>query len=389
MSCYISSQNNRFYVAREEEYGKVAAITSRNRLSAVKLSARQQLESIQRRDKTGSRTFAGLPDNLRRQTQFDLRTYLTEWDDASQAPRTAPLLEAAFGGTATLFGGAPITSCSGRTLQFGGATQLDVGHAVGIRGELRFVTALLGPNTVQINAPFTSEPPPGAALGNSVSFRLDDDLPSVSVFDYWSPATAVQRVLNGAAVNQMVVKINSDLHEFEFSGVADDLLDGASFSDGQGQLTSFPPEPELEPLRSMPVPGHLGQVWIGDPPNRFYTLTSGKLELDNGIELRNREFGTNSRSCIAAGERTVKLSFSLYSSDTQATIDLYQAARQRTPVPVMVQLGQKPGQLFGFYLSAVTLEVPEYNDDDARLQWSFVNCRAQGALNDEVFAAFG
>ena len=59
------------------------------------------------------------------------------------------------------------------------------------------------------------------------------ELPSVSVFDYWSPSTAVQRLLCGAAVDQMEIVINGDYHEFHFSGLAQDVVDSSSFLGGR------------------------------------------------------------------------------------------------------------------------------------------------------------
>jgi len=41
MSCYISSNNNRVYVALESNYGQAAAITGANRIPTVKLATRQ------------------------------------------------------------------------------------------------------------------------------------------------------------------------------------------------------------------------------------------------------------------------------------------------------------------------------------------------------------
>jgi hypothetical protein len=70
---YISSNANRFYTALESSYGKVSAITAQQRIPAVKLTTRQQLEMPDRKDKTGSRTFTGVPAGGRRQTQFNLR----------------------------------------------------------------------------------------------------------------------------------------------------------------------------------------------------------------------------------------------------------------------------------------------------------------------------
>src|SRR5215471_14703685 len=122
MSSYISSNANRFYTALESAYGKVETITATNRIPAVKLGIRQQVETGTRRDKTGSRTFAGLPQGVRRRTEFELQTYLTNWDRTTAGPGYGPLFQAALGGTALRFQGASAASstASGR-LGFGAA----------------------------------------------------------------------------------------------------------------------------------------------------------------------------------------------------------------------------------------------------------------------------
>jgi hypothetical protein len=84
----------------------------------------------------------------------------------------------------------------------------------------------------------------------------------------------------------------------------------------------------------------------------------------------------------------VTLDFSLYQQDDSATKALYQAARQRSPNSVMIQLVQQPAQLFGIYMDGVIPEVPEFDDSETRQQWQFQNCRAQGSLDDEIFLAF-
>lgn len=103
MSCYISSNENRFYAEVESVYGHVAGVTSANRFPAVKLTARQTVVSPMRKDKTGSRTFAGLPSSVRRQTSFELNTYLA----SSLVPGTPPgygaLVQGALGGEPSYF----------------------------------------------------------------------------------------------------------------------------------------------------------------------------------------------------------------------------------------------------------------------------------------------
>jgi len=389
MSCYVSSNDNRFYVAAEPAYGSVPSIEAGHRVPALRLRVKQIADRANRRDKTGSRTFAGLPPGMRKRTSFELATYLTAWTDTQQEPGYGPMFRAAMGGDGKLFAGATVSSANGTNVQFGGAHNLSVGQAITIGGEMRFVTTIVNGSTVLVNAPFTGTIAGGTAVGATMSYAPETDLRSASIFDYWSPETLVQRIVSGAAVNQMKVKVNADFHEFEFSGPARDVIDSASFESEQGGLTDYPEEPELQSFDYSIIPGHIGQVWLGTPANRFYTLTEAELTVNNNIDLREREFGIDGPVCIAGGQRSVTLNFSIFEMDTEATKALYQAARQGSPITAMFQLGHQAGQMFGFYMNNVVPVVPEFDDSEARLQWKFTSCQAQGGINDELFVAFG
>ena len=390
MSVYISSNANRFYCAAENAYGQVAAITAANRIPTLKLSAKQQLEVTNRKDKTGSRTFAGLPAGGRRQTTFDLRTLLTTWAAGTNTPSYGPLFQAALGGTPLLFPGGTVGAGSTTTtLRFAAPHGLTAGQAVTWLGELRFVAAVLDTVTVELNAPLSTIPTASASVGPTATYLPSTEIPSVSVFDYWAPSSAVHRILCGAAVDRMSMKVNGDFHEFEFSGVAQELLDSCSFSGGAGQLSSFPAEPALGAFDYSIVPGHLGQIWFGTTPSQFSTLTAAELVLNNNLDVRAREFGSSLPRAISPGTRAVSIDFQLYAMDDVTTKTLYQAAKQQSPITAMLQLGQQPSQLFGAYLKSVLPEVPQYDDSSPRLQWHFQSSRAQGTVDDEITVAFG
>jgi hypothetical protein len=388
---YISSNANRFYVALESSYGQVGTISAANRIPAVKLGVTQQLETVKRQDKTGSRTFAGLPPGGRRLTDFDLRTYMTTWQSGQPGPTYGPLFQAVLGAAPTTFAGGTVASstAAGR-LGFQAPHNLSPGQAVVCGGEIRFAAAIVDANTVQLNAPLTVQPATGGAVTAAVTYAPATALPSVSLFDYWSPATAVQRLLCGAAVDQMDISINGDFHEFRFRGVAQDVLDSSSFSSGQmANLQSFPAEPALGAFDYSIVPGHMGEAWLGSSPTQFLTITSGTVTLKNNLDTREREFGSSLPQAISPGQRSVTAAFELFSQDDQATQGLYQAARQESPISVMFQLGQQPGQLLGICLQSVIPEVPEFDDSGNRLQWEFRPARAQGTLDNEIAVAFG
>ena len=393
MSSYISSNANRFYTALESAYGLVPAITSTNRIPAVKLTVRQQLEVTERKDKTGSRTFAGIPSGGRRQTNFELRTLLTNWAQGTANPSYGPLFQAALGGTPAHFAGGTAASTTGNgRLAFTAPHGLSVGQAVSSGGEIRFVAAMVDAETVQLNVPFSAPPAAGAPVGAAITYAPATELPSVGIFDYWDPASAVQRLLSGGAVDQMEIDLNGDYHEFRFSGQAQDVVDSVSLGNGVGgaaQLQSFPAEPPVGGFDYTIVPGKLGQAWLGTSPTQFFTITAASVVLKNGLDTRFREFGSSLPQAISPGERTVTAAFELYSQNDSNSQALYQAARQQSPISVMFQLGESPGQLVGVYLPSVIPAVPEFDDSKNRLQWKFRASRAQGTVNNEIAVAFG
>jgi hypothetical protein len=384
---YISSNANRFYTALESAYGEVGAIGAKNRIPAVKLNIQQQLTAGARKDKTGSRTFGGQPAGGRKRTVFELRTYLTNWDKSGE-PGYGPLFQAALGAAPLRFAGGTIASYAAGRVGFTGAHGLSVGQAVNCGGEIRFVSAIVDGSTVLLNAPFTVAPHAGTTAGGTITYTPATDLPSASIYDYWSPATAIQRLLCGAAVDQMEILVNGDYHETRFKGAAQDVLDSATFSGGAGALTAFPEEPAAAAFDYAVAPGNMGQAWLGTSPTQFFTLSAASVVVKNDLDLRAREFGSNVPRAISPGQRSVMAAFDLYSRDDEATQALYEAARQESPISVMFQLGEVAGQLMGVYLRSVVPDVPEFDDGENRLQWRFRGGRAQGSVDDEVVVGF-
>jgi hypothetical protein len=302
------------------------------------------------------------------------------------------LFQAAMGGPPANFTGgtAASTTGSGR-LAFAAPHGLSAGQAVSSGGEIRFVAAIVDAETVQLNVPFTAPPTPGAPVGAAVTYAPATELPSIGIFDYWDPSTAVQRLLCGGAVDQMEIDLNGDYHEFRFSGQAQDVVDSVSFASSlsAAQLQTFPAEPAVGAFDYTIVPGNLGEAWLGTAPTQFFTITSASVVMKNGLDTRFKEFGSSLPQAISPGERTVTAAFELYSQTDPNTQGLYQAARQQAPISVMFQLGESQGQLVGVYLPSVIPVVPEFDDSKNRLQWKFRSSRAQGTVNNEIAVAFG
>ena len=385
---YLSSNNNRFYTAVEGAYGTAATVTADNLIPAVSLKATYKLQKPQRKDKTGTRTYLGEVSGLRSSADFELHSYVCSWGDMTQAPPHGALVQAAMGGTPMAWTGQTIASANGTTITFAGAHGLSTGQAICCGNEIRFAAAVLSGTAVQVNAPFTVVPVAGTACTATMTYSPGEELPSATIFDYWTPSAAVQRLICGAAVDKMTISVNGDFHELVFTGDAADLVDSGSFQSGQAGLTAYPSEPALSMLDYSLVPGNLGEAWLGVTPWQAFTVTSAQIALNNDLQMRNQEFGFQLARGISPGMRTVTATVGLFAQDDQNTISLYQAARQRTPISLMLQLGQQQGQLLGIYMQGVVPEVPAYDDSQRRLQWKFQNNRAQGTLDNEIFVAF-
>ena len=388
MCCYISSNDNRIYAALESGYGTVAAFAAEQRIPALTLDVRQTAERPRRRDKTGGRTFLGLPSSLRRRTTFDLTTYLTEWAADADAPPYDALVHAAMGGAGALFTGGTISAAADAThITFAAPHGLVPGQAVRYLTEIRFVAAVVDSESVALNAPFSAVPETGAELGRTITYFPATNLPSASIFDYWSPEEAVQRILAGSAVDRMRILVNGDFHQVSFAGTAREIIDSTTFTPGSGDLAEFPAEPPATGQFSL-VPGSLGEAWFGAIPSQFHTLLSAEVTLENGIDTREREFGMGKPGCFAAGERRVSVDLDILTDCAAETVALYQAAAQRSPISVMFQLGQTEGHLCGVWMNQVIPETPQFDDGETRLRWRFRDSRAQGTGDDELIVAF-
>jgi hypothetical protein len=388
MGNYISSNANRFYVAKEASYGQAAAVTAASRFPAVRLQAQQPLETGKRKDKTGTRTFLGTSKDARRYTAFQARTYLTSWNGLGE-PSYGPLFQAALGGSGQLSSGLVVASVADSTeLQTTTPHGLTAGSGVSLGREIRFVTDVPDAFSVVVNASFSKLPSTGAGLAPAVTYSLSAALPSLTLYDYWDPITAVSRIVTGAAVDSLEVLVNGDYHEFIFNGPAADILDSSSFVVGMAGLSSFPLEPNSEGFNYSIVPGHLGQVWLGGPANQFFTLTQASIGVSNSIDVRNGEFGSSYPRAIAPGMRVVSSQITLLAQDDVQTRALYAAAKQRSPIAAMLQLGQQQGQVMGIFVPNMMPEIPNYKDSETRLQWEFKNNRAQGSSDDEIAIAF-
>lgn len=388
---YISSDLNRNYVALESSYGTTPAPAASNAFRALKSTIEVVQEYLQRQDKTGSRSYAGVIPGGRRHGKFDVQAYLAPSGAAGAAPNMGPFFQSACGAAPAIFGGGTIAAGStASSILFTAPHGLSVGQAVGYGKELRFVIAVPSSTAITVDPPFAAAPGGGTTASGTVTYPLADTTPSFSLFDYWSPSTAQQRVLCGAAVDTMEVDVSGEFHRVRFTGLGADVIDSTTFASGQGGLGSFPAEPSSQSLNGTALAGHLGQVWLGSTATKFATLSTAKLQIQNGVQLRGNEFGSQIPLAQVPGQRKVTFDFDVFELDDTATAALYSAARARTPITAFLQLGTVAGNIFGVYMNKLVPQLPTNDDGQKQLVWKFTGSRAgDGTSSGEIFVAFG
>jgi hypothetical protein len=284
--------------------------------------------------------------------------------------------------------GLVVAAVNGVRIQTQTPHNLGIGSAVSNGAEIRFVTAVIDLSTVSVNVAFSTAPAVGTVLATTIGYKLATQVSSVSLYDYWDPANGVSRLITGAGVSKFQIDVKGDVHELFFSGPAADVLDSCSGAFGVSGVTVFPAEPALSTFDYSIVPGQLGEVWLGSPLNQVFTLTEAAIEINNALLVRNREFGSSYPLAIVAGPREVVSNFTLFAQADVGTQSLYAAAKMRTPVSALLQLGKQQGEMMALYLPAVVPELPLYDNSEPYLLWEFRNSLAQGVADDEIYVAF-
>jgi hypothetical protein len=380
---YVSTLSNRIFIQSENDQPGTQNFETARLAPLTALQIRNSRKQIFRRDKTGYRGEQPVIGPQRELVEFKTEGYGTGWDGGAGKPAVSVLLESGLCAPTALGSAYPVQSVSGTNVTLSQDAMLAVGMGVSFGSEIRFIVAVLGARDFTLNAPFTVEVANGNVLDGCANVQPGDSARTMALLETWSPAEAVQRVMRGAVIDELTIRVNNDFLEIAAQGYAKSLTDSASSG---GTANTVPPAP-LGQLPAAPIAGHLGQVWMNSPAARVCTLTQAEIRIDNNIEPRTEEFGCYGAKDYLLGRRTVRLDLSLYGRNDELSHELYAKARNNEPVSVMLQIGNQPGSMFAVYLPAVLLPIPVFDDSDTRLLWRFRDAVALGLQNDEVFIA--
>ena len=297
-------------------------------------------------------------------------------------PEIDPLLEAGFGkltnrteSTTVLAAPAPTTTTA--TVASAGALAVGDAILINIVGQantpfVRILTVVAGAALTW--APALPVPPAtGDTVKGGVTYQLTTDLAiSLTIAHY---LTGFQRELLGAGINQMAVSVDpNEEPRLTVSGPAKDQLTGTA----QAQPGAF------TTVGGNPPSGLVGELLIDDTAYLFKTL---EVSLANGLAVRNSEYGVNGATELyRQGRREITVSLDAF-AETEAT--LYDKAEAGTNVSILKQTGRVEGNIVAVYLPKVEFKVPEMDDGDEEVSWSFdaMALETADAKNDELTLA--
>ena len=295
-------------------------------------------------------------------------------------PEIDPVLEAAFGTVtnrteATTVASAPTTtSC---TVTAAGA--LAVGDAVllEVTGEsdspyVRILTAV-STNDLTWAPALPSAQTAGDDVKGGITYKLSTDLAiSLTIAHY---LTTFKRELLGVGINELAMAFDANEEpRATSSGPAKEQLSGTT----QSQPASF------TTVGGNPPSGLIGELLIDATAYLFKSL---EVTISNGLAVRNVEYGVNaSTEVYRQGKREITLSLEAF-AETEAT--LYDKAEAGTNVSVLKQTGRTEVNIIGVYLPKVEFKVPEQDDPDEEVNWSFEGTALESAdgQNDELTLA--
>lgn len=299
-------------------------------------------------------------------------------------------LEAAFGsvhtissGLATTVAAIPAPTETGFTLA--DSTGLAVGDvfAVTIGGvrEISRVLTLPGSDALTCDE-LSAAPSAGAAFISGSTFKLTSSITkSLSVYKYYN-AGGYKQAVYGAVVNQAQLTFDGTRPvSLSFQGPAGRYADSDTTDDSPN---SAPPQaaPGAHTTVGAPASGLVGNFFVDQTA---FPVISCQVTLNNNLELRNKELGTQYASGIAGRSalRQVQVRITFYLEDRT----LMAKAGTVTTGMLRFAVGDTNGSIVAIVMPKVEFEIPDVGNEIGPKEITIDGVALATSGNDQVFAA--
>lgn len=382
---YISTYSHSVYIKPEVEDENTFSIANAKLSPIEAIEVNVNRKQLFRTDKTGFRSRTAIAGPQREEIQVKFNANATGWTDRSGGPVLSPVLESALASRRKTGKIHTVDAVNANTISVQSESQLLVGSGLSFGDEIRFVKSILNERTFELSSAFTAPLSAGSMLLGCCDFRPGSEVQTFGIFEFWRPATAVQRALNGVCADRTTIEINSDFVSMSVVAFAKSMADSVSANTVTAPFPSAPVANPSEISSISPISGHLGQALVGSSGQRVCTIVQGRISIDNGIEARSDEFGCYGAKAFTLGRRRVDLDLYLYERTDEVSRNLFEGAIRNEPTSVMLQLGVGQGNMMGIYLPVVLMPVPIFVDSDSRVLWRFKGAIATGLQDDELF----
>lgn len=198
------------------------------------------------------------------------------------------------------------------------------------------------------------------------------DLPilAFAMASYRQPSTANQRIAYGCLAQKVTFNVGADIAEFSASGehrftVESDYFSSAT-AEELGGMSSFPAEPGSPVSNGGIIAGFTGSFSLGG--SNVARIKTATIEVDNAAVPIKDTFGTFIPDDSEGGVRMVTLACTMYEDDTAGQKAIRVAANTKTPLNASIVLGTVPGSKVAF--DFVNIQLASYDLDDSALRYS-------------------
>jgi hypothetical protein len=213
----------------------------------------------------------------------------------------------------------------------------------------------------------------------SVTYSLADAHPSLSIWDFRTPAAMTQQVAFGSIVTQVRMDFGDPAPIIDFSGESKWVLDSPQYdvlTDGdpaKGGLTdagqaTFPTEPTSPATNGDMAIGFTGAITLNGIS--YTTLRRGSIAIATARELPKDVFNNYYPTSPAADIRDVTGEFSLDDTDSSDLDTLKQKARDKEGVTLIFQIGLNAGNIWKWTLKNCLMDF-QYDDSQRKYGLAF------------------
>lgn len=376
-------RKGKIYLVTEDDYGVEQCLAAGNALRHIEVGF--GFDPYNRVTSPEKKVSPGPVNRFDRKKSAELSTLaalLRPSGTLNTLPEIDPVLEAAFGSLTnvildTTVEASPTPTTTTATVASAGT--LAEGDAVLItvagRDDSPYVRILTDVSSAALTwAPaLPGAPSEGDALKGGITYKLTTDLAISLCIAHYLPG--FRRELLGAGINELAMTFDANEEpRVTASGPAKEQLTGTT-QDSPATFTA---------VGGNPPSGLIGELLIDGAPYLFKSL---EVTVGNGLMVRNQEYGVNGGTEIYRnGRREITLALEAF-AETEAT--LYDLAEAGTNVTLLKQTGRTEGNIVGVYAPIVEFKVPETDDPDEEVSWSFEGTALESAdeENDELTLA--